>query len=91
MVCGRQRNNCRFDDTSLIIFDFGKLFLDILNKFQVNKQFNESLQAVGASIKDFPNLERWYEQCHVLEGFQENAKGAKLFGDAVKSKLDDTF
>uniref|UniRef100_U5EYR3 glutathione transferase n=1 Tax=Corethrella appendiculata TaxID=1370023 RepID=U5EYR3_9DIPT len=48
-----------------------------------------SIVQVGADISGYKNLAKWYENCKSLPGFAENEAGAKLFGDAVKSKLDD--
>jgi len=51
-----------------------------------------SVLHIGASLKDYPNLERWYAQCASdVKGFAENDEGAKLFGEKVKSLLQDKF
>lgn len=53
---------------------------------------NFYLQHIGASLHNYPNLKRWYEQCSTdVKGFNENDEGAKIFGEKVKSLLDDKF
>lgn len=50
------------------------------------------LQHVGATLDDYPNLKRWFGQCEKdVKGYQENDDGAKVFGDKVKSLLQDKF
>lgn len=49
-----------------------------------------SFQQIGASLNDYPNLKRWFAQCATdVKGYDENEEGAKLFGDKVKSLLQD--
>lgn len=33
---------------------------------------------MGIKFEDYPEIERWYEQCRELPGFDENEEGAKV-------------
>lgn len=46
-------------------------------------------QNVGADLTKYPNIERWYKSCASLPGADENAAGAKWFGERVTSRLED--
>lgn len=49
-------------------------------------------QHIGASLNDYPNVKRWFEQCEKdVKGYQENNDGAKIFGEKVKSLLQVKF
>lgn len=59
-------------------------------RISTNKSHLISFQQVGASLDDYPNLKRWFAQCATdVKGYAENEEGAKLFGDKVKSLLQD--
>ncbi|XP_022128564.2 glutathione S-transferase 1 isoform X1 [Pieris rapae] len=45
------------------------------------------LQALDWDLSNLPNIGRWFKQCENIPGFEENLKGAKLYGDAVKRNL----
>lgn len=50
------------------------------------------LQHIGASLHNYPNMKRWYELCSTdVKAFKENDEGAKLFGERIKTLLDDKF
>ncbi|KAG5679576.1 hypothetical protein PVAND_009136 [Polypedilum vanderplanki] len=38
-----------------------------------------SIIHIGASLHNYPNLRRWYEQCADINGYEENDEGAKIF------------
>ncbi|CAH4030354.1 unnamed protein product [Pieris brassicae] len=46
-----------------------------------------TVMALDWDMTDFPNIDRWFKQCENIPGFEENLKGAKLYGDAVKRNL----
>lgn len=46
---------------------------------------------MGAKFDNFPEIQRWYEQCKKLPGFEENNKGATEFGAMMKSKITKGF
>lgn len=48
-------------------------------------------QSIGGDLKNYPNIAAWYDLCKDLPGNVENLAGAKQFGDAVKSKLEDAL
>ena len=48
-----------------------------------------SLQCWGADFKDYPRLNKWYERCKVLPGFQENHEGAKKLADKMAKMIDE--
>jgi len=45
----------------------------------------------GYDLTQHSNLNRWYEQCKSLNGFEENLEGAKSLASIVKSKTDTIF
>ncbi|KAG4077457.1 hypothetical protein HA402_002884 [Bradysia odoriphaga] len=45
----------------------------------------------GYDLTQHVNLNRWYEQCKSLNGFEENLEGAKLLASIVKSKTETIF
>ena len=50
------------------------------------------LQHIGASLHNYPNLKRWYELCSTdVKAFKENDEGEKLFGERIRTLLDDKF
>uniref|UniRef100_A0A336LPT1 glutathione transferase n=1 Tax=Culicoides sonorensis TaxID=179676 RepID=A0A336LPT1_CULSO len=46
---------------------------------------------MGVKLDDYPEIQRWYEQCKELPGFEENEEGAKGVGAMVKSKVTKGF
>lgn len=46
-----------------------------------------SILALKFPLTEYPEIERWYEQCRTLPGFAEDEEGAKKFGEAMFSKL----
>lgn len=46
---------------------------------------------MGFKFNKYPEVQRWYEQCKKLPGFEENEKSAKEFGGLMKSKLTKGF
>lgn len=49
------------------------------------------IKACGYSIAKHGNLSRWYEQCKLLAGFEENERGAAELGEHFKSRLGEQF
>ncbi|KAL0272557.1 UNVERIFIED_CONTAM: hypothetical protein PYX00_005485 [Menopon gallinae] len=47
-----------------------------------------SAVAMGWTVDNFPNVKEWMERCKTLPGYEENAVGAKIFGDAVRKNLE---
>lgn len=47
------------------------------------------IQNVGADLTKYPNIQKWLDNCKSLPGAEENAVGAKLFGERVTSRLED--
>ncbi|XP_030030270.2 glutathione S-transferase 1-like [Manduca sexta] len=45
--------------------------------------------AIGLDISDYPNIQRWVQQCSTLPGADENASGAQLFGGHVKKIMQE--
>lgn len=50
-----------------------------------------SFQEVGVKLDDYPEFQRWYDQCKELPGFEENEQTAKKVGAMIKSKLTKGF
>ncbi|KAG4073932.1 hypothetical protein HA402_014137 [Bradysia odoriphaga] len=50
-----------------------------------------NLVEFGYDLTQHSNLPRWYEQCKLLNGFEENLEGAKFWAGIVKSKIDKVF
>ncbi|KAJ6648953.1 Glutathione S-transferase 1-1 [Pseudolycoriella hygida] len=50
-----------------------------------------SLVECGYDLSKQPNINRWYEQCKSLKGFDENLQGAKIIANVVKSKVENIF
>ncbi|CAG9564202.1 unnamed protein product [Danaus chrysippus] len=46
-----------------------------------------SVVEIGWDLSQFPNIERWYKQCSILPGYEENLEGAKAFAGLVKRNL----
>uniref|UniRef100_A0A336MU03 glutathione transferase n=1 Tax=Culicoides sonorensis TaxID=179676 RepID=A0A336MU03_CULSO len=46
---------------------------------------------MGVKLDDYPEIQRWYEQCKELPGFEENEEGAKGVGAMVKGKVTKGF
>lgn len=53
------------------------------------RQWLSFQQAAGADLTKYPNIQRWYASCASLPGAEENAAGAKIFGDRVISLLEE--
>lgn len=47
-----------------------------------------TLVEFGFEFTSFSNLKRWYNQCHSLNGFEENKSGAVDLANLVKMKLE---
>ena len=47
------------------------------------------LQCWGADFKNYPRLNKWYERCKPLPGFQENHEGAKKLADKMAKMIDE--
>lgn len=48
-----------------------------------------SIVNVGADLTKYPNIQKWLDNCKSLPGAEENAVGAKFFGERVTSRLED--
>uniref|UniRef100_A0A336K1W7 glutathione transferase n=1 Tax=Culicoides sonorensis TaxID=179676 RepID=A0A336K1W7_CULSO len=46
---------------------------------------------LGAPLTDFPNIQRWWNDCKSFPGFDENDEGAKFFAGKIKEKLTQGF
>lgn len=42
---------------------------------------------MGINIEDYPEIQRWYEQCKALAGFDENEEGAKDLASLLNEKV----
>ena len=49
------------------------------------------IKACGYEISKHNNLNRWYEICKSLPGFDENEKSAIELGDAYQSRIGNPF
>lgn len=49
------------------------------------------VQKLGVDLSDLPNITAWLERCKSLPGFEENEEGASMFGNGLKSKLEEPF
>mgnify|MGYP003471334340 CR=1 FL=1 len=49
------------------------------------------LKACGYQISKHEHLNRWFEQCRTLPGFEENERGALELGELFKSILGNQF
>ncbi|XP_070509740.1 glutathione S-transferase 1-1-like [Chironomus tepperi] len=49
----------------------------------------ESIKCWGADFKNYPRLNKWYERCKTLKGFQENHDGAKKLADKMAKMIDE--
>ncbi|XP_059616623.1 uncharacterized protein LOC132261706 [Phlebotomus argentipes] len=49
-----------------------------------------SLQEIGANICKFSNVSAWLKSLDSIPGAQENLEGAQLFGNFIKSKINQT-
>lgn len=47
-----------------------------------------TLAEVGYNLSQHPNVDRWYKQCQVLTGFEENREGAAGLAKAIKNALN---
>lgn len=50
-----------------------------------------TLVEFGCDLTQFPNLKRWFTQCHSFNGFEENKRGAVDLANLVKMKLEGTI
>ncbi|XP_019535172.2 glutathione S-transferase D7-like [Aedes albopictus] len=50
-----------------------------------------SLEKFGVDLSGLPNVTAWLERCKSLPGFEENEEGASIFGNGLKSKLEEPF
>ncbi|XP_063695898.1 glutathione S-transferase D6-like [Culicoides brevitarsis] len=51
-----------------------------------------TLFELGAKLNDYPELQRWFDQCKdELPGFEENAKAVEEIANVIKSKLTKGF
>lgn len=48
---------------------------------------NFLFQELGWDLSQFPNIERWYKECSILPGYEENLEGARAFAGLVKRNL----
>lgn len=62
-----------------------KLHLLLTHKYHVY------LQKFGVDLSGLPNVTAWLERCKSLPGFEENEEGASIFGNGLKSKLEEPF
>lgn len=46
-----------------------------------------TLQQVGWDMSQFPNIQRWFQDCSIIPGYEENIEGAKAFSELVKKNL----
>ena len=46
-------------------------------------------QCWGADFKNYPRLNKWYERCKTLPGFEENHEGAKKLADKMAKMIDE--
>jgi len=46
---------------------------------------------IGAPLDNFPHIKRWWNDIKTVPGFEENEEGAKIFANAIKSKLTQGF
>lgn len=49
------------------------------------------IKACGYDVSKHEHLNRWYEQCRSLPGFEENEKGAIELGTIFESRLGKQF
>lgn len=50
-----------------------------------------SLYHAGFSLSPYKNVAAWYERMKTVPGYEENDEGAKMWGNKVKSSLEDKF
>lgn len=58
---------------------------------RINSIFFFFAQNIGGDISKYKNIAAWYERCKSLPGFEENNDGGKIFGERVRSRLEDTL
>lgn len=46
-------------------------------------------QQIGGDLSKWSNVAAWYERVKNIPGSEENESGAKVFGEAVRSRLED--
>lgn len=44
---------------------------------------------IGGDLSKYSNVEDWFERCKAIPGCDESLEGAKMFGERVKSCLQD--
>ena len=49
------------------------------------------IKACGYEISRHSNLNRWYEICKSLPGFEENERGAIELGEVYQSRIGNPF
>ncbi|XP_062549072.1 glutathione S-transferase D7-like [Armigeres subalbatus] len=50
-----------------------------------------SLEKLGVDLTELSNVTAWLNRCKSLPGYEENEEGANIFGNALKSKLQEPY